>query len=1355
MVASEPTARLGGADASPRTDAPGEVTPIAEPATTRALESGVRRSRVLAVSGLVGACLIGLVPQDSHARTRTGALGVVAPPAPPLLPSLRAAPGLRAADLVAGLGAPLLLGPPPRTTPRRLPGEQPPAAPGTEPTPVEPAPEDMSETPAPSGPGPTGSPLTRPAPTLAPPPAEGEVAVETETETEAKAPAPAPAQDGQIFAPITTTEPKTEPEPEPQEEASRFLKGKSVPPFWIDRTYTTHRTRALTLPPLFFHRTGAANHPEKLFHFNLSLTTGWYSERTAKRRWLSPAILFFGSFSERTSGWGAVALLMGYKRVGEQYSFGQFPFVWRWGNKSVKNLVVVPFHYHQKTPDSLRGFSAVLFWYGHKNTTDKDPLNDLRYFVGFPLFYRVTRGPSTVNVGVPLYLGGQNKARGVQWHTVLPFVHWQSSEYGNRKDLWTLLYVQRSDKARSRRTWAVPPLLTFSRQTPTHKLFSATPLVWRAENRDRGSVAWSVFPWVSYRDPEQRNRVLFPLFWQFGDVKAGVTSSVFVPLVYARKSPQETRVYTLLGGGRSGKNGRWGFGITPLLTFVRNEPGGKSFQVVTPLFGHSHDPSAFGGKGERTLSAAVLGYYRRRGERWDAGFAPLAFVGRDGTRSYQTITPLFWHRRDTDPQNPSDLWVLGPAYAKKVKSGGHGGLAPLVFAGRDDKFRYGIVPPLLFGHVHDVEAQRSRTVSLVFARDKGPDHRTLGVLNLFWDVKRPAGERHTALFPLFYRRHAEGKTLTLTPLGGAYSTPEQRTWSAAALLYGFRGYKDPTRRGFGLIPLIFYDRRKVEGGVASNLVVAPLFARHRAPSEDLDMWSPLVWRTATRGEKPRKNLAVIPFYFRQRQPDGIDVDAGLILPFFYSRDKVRRTHTLIAGPAFHRLTRTSLNAGLVPVYWWHDSAEKRRLISLPLIFHQADKNKLEHTTIAVPLWFDRRRANGRRSWVAFPFVVGVKGQFNFTRFSLTPPIFFDIFRLHKNYRFTGVVPFAFRYQKCGFREEDDDRCRYTLWGSWPLFLYGKDGKGRTSHGALMLYYFDKDPGGRRFLTLLGGANVRPGERLTWYALNFGHTTTRQFKTTVFFPLFFRKAYRTKDRSTTVVLPPLFVGARREDYRWFQAGLMVWNFRRPHKVTTVVAPPLFYTAHSYAERRMTWLLPLFLRDNNWAKDTSFTSVFPALLFQRRRGQDNDWVQFPLVWHIERGENSGTFGAFMWWDIRRKGRITQVVPALWARHRGRGRDVQVLGPGLGWWWRDEQPIRDAQGESIGTKKGLHWRALFGILGGGNDGVQRYFSLFGGRIPLRPKAVWEPRRKRLKAAQPAAPKALPTAAPAGPVAPVEKKP
>ena len=93
----------------------------------------------------------------------------------------------------------------------------------------------------------------------------------------------------------------------------------------------------------------------------------------------------------------------------------------------------------------------------------------------------------------------------------------------------------------------------------------------------------------------------------------------------------------------------------------------------------------------------------------------------------------------------------------------------------------------------------------------------------------------------------------------------------------------------------------------------------------------------------------------------------------------------------------------------------------------------------------------------------------------------------------------------------------------------------------------------------------------------------------------------------------------------------------------------------------------------------------------------------------------------WHFERDGKVTDVVPALYTHRKAKGRDLHVLGPGLGFWWRTEKPIE------AGTRKGLHWRALFGIIGGGNDGVTRYFSLFGGKIPLKPKPVWEPRRRR----------------------------
>ena len=75
-------------------------------------------------------------------------------------------------------------------------------------------------------------------------------------------------------------------------------------------------------------------------------------------------------------------------------------------------------------------------------------------------------------------------------------------------------------------------------------------------------------------------------------------------------------------------------------------------------------------------------------------------------------------------------------------------------------------------------------------------------------------------------------------------------------------------KGFGILPLMVRDVRPTEGGLAKHTVVFPLYIGRRTPSDDLDMVTPLFWRTRVGGEKPRRNLALVPFYFRQRQPHG-------------------------------------------------------------------------------------------------------------------------------------------------------------------------------------------------------------------------------------------------------------------------------------------------------------------------------------------------------------------------------------------------------------------------------------------------------------------------------------------------------
>ncbi len=1081
---------------------------------------------------------------------------------------------------------------------------------------------------------------------------------------------------------------------------------RGVPPFWIERDYDTHRTRAIGLPPLFIHRKPKAGHPERFFHADLALTFGWYSKKTERRNWINPAGLFYGYFSERKTLWGAAPLLMGYRRVGEQFNFGQFPLVWWWGTKFVKNLLVVPFHYQQRAPESFRAVSGLVAWYGNRNLHDADLTNDRRYMVVAPVFYRFQRGLRRYDIS-PIYFGGANKLTGLRHMTVLPLFHWQSREFGNRRELWTLPWIRRVDEARRRDSWAVPLALTFRRRTPDREIMSATPLFWRSKNHLRGSDLWLAGPFARYSDPRQRNTVVAPLWWQFHDRRTDQTTSILAPFALARRGPNHLRVYTLLGGGGRTAKG-WSMVVPPLLTFAGRTDRGVQYQGVGGLVWHVRQPNADGMTGRNDWVLGPLGYAGRDADGGRLGVIPaLSFFKWGGTKRYQVLTPLLWHVHDTDPQRPRRTVVAGPFYHHATGTPDNrqldGGLAPLFFYGRGARWNYGVVPWLLFADVGDVKEGRRLTVSPLFVRSRGKDHRTLGIAGLAWDVKRGEDERHSTLFPLYYRRQKGDRTLTLTPLGGRRSIGSDAT---TVLGPYFRRRRDGQTTG-GVLPLVFVDNREVEGGRARHVVAAPLVLMRRTPHDDLDMWSPLVWRSRVRGERPRKGLAVVPFYFRQRQPGGVNVDAGL--GFFWSRDKTRRTHTVVAGPAFHRLSRKGLHTGVVPLYWWMDSEDKRRLLALPMTIHIKDKARDSHTTISVPLWFDRKQANGRRTWGAFPFVFGGRRLHAFTRFSVAPPGYLDVFRLRRNSRFTGYIPLLFRYEKCGFRSEDDPDCRYVLWGSAPLFVAGKDGRGRRTHGVLA-YYWDRRPDGWRLYTPLFGVTNMPGKTLSWYGGPVGMRTTNTWRRFFAFPLYYRKAHRLENKSLTLVAPPLFIGRQRKDRSFFQAGLLVWQFRQPHRVATAVVPPVFFHSHAHTERRLTWLAPLFLRDDHWAKDEAWTALGPLLYVQRRHGKNLDFVQFPLVWHIERDEAQGTFGAFAWWDIRtKKGKMLQLVPGAFLRWATPERDTKIIGPGLGWWTRGRGPF---EGD-------LHWRALFGIFGGGHEGDQRYIALFGRKIP-RGKAV-----------------------------------
>src|SRR5690606_8677037 len=173
--------------------------------------------------------------------------------------------------------------------------------------------------------------------------------------------------------------------------------------------------------------------------------------------------------------------------------------------------------------------------------------------------------------------------------------------------------------------------------------------------------------------------------------------------------------------------------------------------------------------------------------------------------------------------------------------------------------------------------------------------------------------------------------------------------------------------------------------------------------------------------------------------------------------------------------------------------------------------------------------------------------------------------------------------------------------------------------------------------------------------------------------------------------------------------------------TAVLPPIFFIQDSYRQRRLHWLLPLYVRDNHMAKGEAWTSVIPGLYVQHRSPKHNNAVQFPLLWHFDNDKRRVTIGGFLWYDIRRKLRneSTQVLPLIYARRETDEKVGHLIGPGLASWRR----------EAEGQAPAIHWRALFWLIGGGNEeGGKRYMWLFGAKIELKPKPV-KPRKLRRK--------------------------
>lgn len=1119
---------------------------------------------------------------------------------------------------------------------------------------------------------------------------------QSQTQSKAQVPATFHPKAKPAVPPRQKAKPAARPATRPA--ARPVIKGRSIPPFWFDRQSPTHRTRALALPPLFIHKTPAdPNARGPFFHADLSLTFGWYQAKKDRRRYLNPLALFLGSFGKDSASWATLPLLMGYKRYGHHFNFIQFPLIWYWGDKNNKTALALPFFYRQVTPQQKINAILFLAWFGQSGIGDRDRSNDLRFAVAPPFWFKWDNFHRRLRIA-PFYLSVDNHAKASRHKTLFPLFHWNQSEQGNRENLWTPLWIRRKDHARALNTWAIPPLLLFKHQSRHRRLRAFTPLVWSFadERRQRRGLILGPAGYVS--SPAQSHRWLAPIFWQSHDKRADLRAGFLFPLAYWRRGGLQQKSLTLhsplLSISRSATHR--GMGVWPLLSWVGRAPDRRDQVVLGGLWWLRKRTRA--DIKQKTMGMGPLWIAQRKGEDKSLWLPPLLSAFRySPTRRLTLLSPLAWHhaKRTGPDQAWQNSYMVGPVFGSFGPKRRGFNLFPLVFHQRHAKGGYTVIPPLLGGY--RVQGDTRTLIHPLAVWQKSPTRRTLGLGGIFWDIQGPQS-RKTTLFPLFYREQSPKRSLLATPIGAAWSTEHGRRFLFGPV-FGERKQKAGGQsHTTGLFPLWARHR----GPKAKVDLIAPLWLSAKTPERELQLITPLIWHTRTFGKLPKRGFALAPLYFRQRQAQGVNIDA--FPGFYWSRNGYRKTHTLIAGPFFHRLSRTALHTGIFPLTWWRDSQHQRRLIALPLVFHTQNKRLRTHTTIALPFWFDRQRAPHVRTWLAFPLMIGREYPHSFTRVGLGALGAIDVFSLRKNRRFTGWLPFAFRHQRCGFRADDPPNCRYTVYGSFPLFLYGTNHRDRFAHGVSLLYYYERNKARRKFLTLVGGVDHEPQKRLTWYAGPIYRHVTPTRKAFGIAGLFMRHGSRVEDKSLTMVLPPLFISRRNKDRRWFEAALLAWQFRSQHKVTTVVLPPIFGHHHAYAERKLSWLAPLYVDDHQIGKQKRLTVIPPALYVRRRKPGRKTTVQFPL-----------------WWDFERQEKRTRVIPGLFFRKDDPIQQTTVLGPGLAWW-----TVEEDLDPNDGIAADRRWRVLLGLFGGGREEGRRFWSILGLHRFIDDKPQPDPQKK-----------------------------
>jgi hypothetical protein len=1046
------------------------------------------------------------------------------------------------------------------------------------------------------------------------------------------------------------------------------------------------------LVPLFV----SSRSPERAFTFALPLNFYW--RRGQRSNLLALPLLYHAG---RPDGSTTVSLL-GYRhRIGESRA-GSLLWLYWYGRSTRRNYDLLiplflwsrhdqggtlgsPLGYYSRDGENRRGAAAWLYWFGRKTDGRK-------YDVVFPAFWSFRSNESNTTVippvlhlrrqnyalttVFPFYWAGRDLNRGSAWRLLFPLYFSRTGE-GGRTHFWvTPLGGYRRDDERETRTltFLVPPIIY--RRDPRRELDMVLGLYWRHRDPVDGATTHLVGPFYRRQDSAGSTTTFFPFFWHFRDAATGATAHSLLPLYFRRKGPDETLTAVAGFYYRNYREGGWAGGLFPVAFFGRRAERGHG--VLFPLFWHFRDR-----RGSATVAAPFFFRFAER-TKVTAGVPPLLyFYGRDRDDRYHVQFPLFW--RFSNGATGNQTTVVPPVYVRTGPSGFSTGLFPLLFvANWSDRGHFVLFP--LFWRFRDQKADRTSTVFLNYLYRRHGDEVTHALFPLihFRSGAKPAGKPETSftLFPLVHYRRTSDTRIFVSPLAVAARTPHTKV----GFIPPYFWYQSRQVAASGVPPL-YFDITKLQGTERTRLY-GP-WVSVDTPTSRARVLFPLFGRYS---DEKERGTWVFPSFFHRRLHGGPDAGYALdtLMPlFWYSRSP--KHSTAMVGPWYRRKRPEGYATGLVPLYFYAHSGE-RRFLATPLFFRRENFKEGTSRLFAAFLFYRSTRPEGHTT-VLFPFLWA--GRTKQRSHTVVFPVAW-LFRDGDNNKSTNLVGPLY------WAHEGSQRTR----GLMPLLWYSRDDENRTaSHAFLPLFYEKHGPTQMTLLTLPFGFRKQP-DRSWWYALNVYRRDSVQSSFTMVVPLWFSHYNKTTATSTRLI-PPLLHFSRSRPDRGLQGWLMLFWRYRDITSTTTLGLPVFYDIHRFHQSRLTLLVPLLFR--YWtAEDQTAYNLAPLLLFYRRSTpQDSTTVAFPLFWDFRSPDRRTTVFVPFFVGVRRPSYVARfVLPNIYYR--------TGLGPEAGTSRLFVFPFWESAVKRPGD---YMWEALLGLFGFERIGRNRYLKLLFIPFELQP--------------------------------------